>query len=106
MNYQDITNEIYCLVDQSIEWSDGDKFLDISSAEMGESSVNPVNATKQPIVYPKVKAALIHHFDLDSNGRITWPKLKGMITKAGCSSGLRLVLHYTDQRITHQWKAC
>jgi hypothetical protein len=29
-----------------------------------------------------------------------------MITQVGCVSGCRLVLQYTDLRITHQWKLC
>jgi hypothetical protein len=69
MNYQDITNEICQLVDKSNVWSstivlpNGDNILDISSAAMGESSITPINATKQPGVYPKGKVASVYQFD-------------------------------------------
>ncbi len=84
---QDITNEICQLVDESNVWSstivipDDDNFLDISSATMSESSVTPIDATKQPGVYPKGKAASVYRFDPDTYDENSWPKLKSMITK-------------------------
>jgi hypothetical protein len=112
MNYQVITNEIWQLDDESNVWSstivirDGDNFLDISFAAMGESSFVPVDATKQPGVYQKGKAVPVYQFDPDTYYENSWQKLKFMMTKNGCVGGCRLVLRCTDMRITHQWKAC
>ncbi len=71
MNYYNTTNKICRLIDETHEWSstillsDGDKSIDISSAAMGRASVTPANATKQPDVYPKGKAASVYCFDPD-----------------------------------------
>jgi hypothetical protein len=52
MNYYDKTNKISRLIEETYEWSptillpDGDKCIDISSAEMGTASDTPANATK------------------------------------------------------------
>jgi hypothetical protein len=81
MNYYNITNKISRLVDETHEWSstillpDGDKSNDISSAAMGTASVTPANATKQPGVYPKGKAASVYCFDLDIYDENSWIKL-------------------------------
>jgi hypothetical protein len=112
MNYHDITNKISRLVDETHEWSptillpDGDKCIDISSAAMDTASVTLANATKQPDVYLKGRAASVYCFDLDINNENSWMKLKSTLTQVGCVSGCRLVLRYTDQRQTLHWKAC
>jgi hypothetical protein len=95
INYQDITNEICQLVEKSNVWSstivipDGDNILDISSsAAIGASLITPIDATKQPGVYPKGKVASVYQFDPDIHMmKNSWPKLKSMITKIGCVSG-------------------
>jgi hypothetical protein len=84
---------------------DGDKSIDISSAAMGMASVTPANATKQPDVYPKGRAASVYCFDPDIYDENFWMKLKSTLTQVGCGSGCRLVLLYTDQRQTLHWKA-
>ena len=61
MNYEDISNEICHLVEQTNKWSStiiipqGEEFLNISSAAMGKLLVSPDNATNQPNIYPKGK---------------------------------------------------
>ena len=78
MNYYELTNEISRLVDETHEWSstillqDGDECIDISSAAMGMASVTPANATKQPDVYPKERAASVYCFDPDNYGESSW----------------------------------
>jgi hypothetical protein len=63
MNYYDITNGISRLIEENNVWSstillpDGDGYIDISSAAMGTASVASSNATNQPDVYPKGRAA-------------------------------------------------
>jgi hypothetical protein len=90
MKYYNIINEICRLVDETHEWSstillpDGDKYIDISSAAMGKASVTLANATKQPDVYPKGKAASVYHFDLDIYDEKSWMKLKSTLTQVGC----------------------
>jgi hypothetical protein len=112
MNYYELTNEISRLVDETHEWSstillqDGDECIDISSAAMGMASVTPANATKQPGVNPKRRAASVYRFDPDISDENSWMKLKSTLTQVGCVSECRLVLHYTDQRQTLHWKAC
>jgi hypothetical protein len=112
MNYYDITNEICRLVDETHEWlstillPDGDKSIDISSDAIGTASVTLANATKQPDVYPKGRAASVYCFNPDINDENSWMKLKSTLTQVGCVSGCRLVLHYTDQRQTLHRKAC
>ena len=85
---------------------DGDKSIDISSTAFGKASVTPANATKQPDVYPKGRAASVYRFDLDIYGENSWVQSKLTLTQVGCVSGCRLVLHYTDQRPTLHRKAC
>ncbi len=86
MNYYNVTNEICRLIDETHEWSstillpDGDKSIDISSAAMGKASVTPANATKQPDVYPKGRAASVYCFDLDIYDENSWMKLKSSLT--------------------------
>jgi hypothetical protein len=75
MNYYDITNGISRLVEENNVWSstillpDGDRYIVISSAAMGMASVTPSNATKQPDVYPKGRAASVYCFDPDMYGK-------------------------------------
>ncbi len=45
-------------------------------------------------------------FDLDIFGEYSWMQLKSTLTQVGCVSGCRLVLRYTDQRLTLHQKAC
>ena len=85
---------------------DGDKCIDISSAAMGMASVTPVNAIKQPDLYPKGRAASVYCFDPDIYGENSWMQLKSTVTQVGSVGGCRLVLGYTDQRQTLHWKAC
>jgi hypothetical protein len=112
MNYYDITNKISRLVEETHERSsiillpDGDKCTDISSAAMGTTSVTLANATKQPDVYPKGKAASVYCFDPDIHDKNSWMHLKSTLTQVGCVSGCRLVLRYMDQRQTLHQKAC
>ena len=112
INYYNITNKICRLIDENHEWSstilppDGDKSIDISSAAMGTASVTPANATKQPGVYPKGRAASVYCFDWDIYGEHSWMQLNSTLTQVGSVSGCRLVLHYTDQRQTLHQKAC
>ncbi len=93
MNYYDTNNEICRLINETHEWSstillpNGDKSIDISSAAMGKASVTPANATKQPDVYPKGKAASVYCFDPDICAEHSWMKLKSTITQVGCVSG-------------------
>jgi hypothetical protein len=72
MNYQHVTSDICRLVDENNQWSstilipqEGDGFLDISSALMGDLSATPAGATKQPTVFPTGKSASFYHFDPD-----------------------------------------
>jgi hypothetical protein len=106
MNYYNITNEISKLVEENHEWSsiiilpDGDKCIDIYSAAMGKASVTPANATKQPDVYQKGRAASVYHFDLGIYDENSLMQLKSTPTQVGCNIGCRLGLRYTDQRQT------
>jgi hypothetical protein len=65
MNYYNIAKKISRLIEETHEWSsttflpDGNKCIDISSAAMGTASVTPANATKQPDIYPKGRAASV-----------------------------------------------
>ncbi len=102
MNYQHLTSSDICrLVDENNQWSctivipQGDGFLDISSALMGDFSATPVGATNQPNVYPSGKAATFYRFDPDLyQGEQSWPTLKAMLINAGCVSGCRLTTKY------------
>jgi hypothetical protein len=109
MNYYDITNGISRLIEENnvrsstILLPDDDRYIDISSAAMGTASVTPSNATKQPDVYPKGRAASVYCFDPDIHGKNSWMQLKLTLTQVGCVSRCRLVLPYMDQRPTlHQ----
>ncbi len=112
MSYYNITNKISRLVEENHVWSstillpDGDRCIDISSAAMGTASVTPSNATKQPDIYLKERAASVYCFDPDIYGKISWMQLKSSLTQVGCVRGCRLVLCYMDQRPTLHWKAC
>ncbi len=114
MNYYNITNKICRLVDddETHEWSstillrDGNKNIKISSAAMGTASVTLANATKQPDVFPKGRAASVYCFDPDIYDENSWMKLKSTLTQAGCVSVCRLVLRYTNHRQTIHQKAC
>jgi hypothetical protein len=112
MNYYDITNKISRLLEETHEWSstillpDDNKCIDISSAAMCTASVTPANATKQPNVYPKGRAASVYCFDPEICDENFWMQLTSTLTQVGCGSGCRLVLGYTDQRQTLHWKAC
>jgi hypothetical protein len=63
MNYQAISNDIFCLVEQMNTWSSsitipqGDEYLDISSAAMGKLSTTPIGAYNQPSTFPKGRSA-------------------------------------------------
>ncbi len=112
MNYYNITNGISRRIEETHEWSstnlppDGDKCINISSAAMGTASVTPANATKQPAIHPKGRAASVYCFDPDIYDENSWMQLKSSLTQVGCVSGCRLVLRYMDQRQTLHWKAC
>jgi hypothetical protein len=93
-------------INQSILLPYGDKSIDISSAAMGTASVTPANATKQPDVYPKGRAASVYCLDPDIYDENSWMKLQSTLTQVGCVSGCRLVLSYMDQRQTLHQKAC
>ncbi len=112
MNYKDKTNKICRLVDETHEWSSticlpyGDRSIDISSAVMGNTSITPTNATKQPDVYPNGRAASVYCFDPEIYDENSWMKLKTTLTQVGCVRGCRLVLRCKDQRQNLHWKAC
>jgi hypothetical protein len=72
----------------------------------GYASVTLANATKQPNVYPKGRAASVYCFDPDIYGENSWMQLNLTLTQVGCVSGCRLVLRYMDQRQTLHQKAC
>ena len=63
MNYQAISNDICHLVEQMNTWSStitipqGDEYLDISSAAMGNLSTTPIGAYNQPSTFPKGRSA-------------------------------------------------
>jgi hypothetical protein len=105
MNYQHLISDICRLVDKNNQWSctivipQGDGFLDISSALMGDFSATPVGATNQPNVYPSGKAASFYRFDPDLylyQGEQSWPTLKTMLINAGHVSGCRLTTKYSS----------
>jgi len=112
MNYQHLTSDICRLVDENNQWSctivipQGDGFLDISSALMGDFSATPVGATNQPNVYPSGKAASFYRFDPDLyQGEQSWPTLKVMLINAGHVSGCRLITKYLSLRVSINRKA-
>jgi hypothetical protein len=101
LNYQHLTSDICRLVDENDKWSStivipqGDGFLDISSALMGDFSATPVGATNQLHVYPSGKVASFYRFDPDLyQGEKSWPSLKAMLINAGRVSGCRLTKKY------------
>ncbi len=101
MNYQHFTLDICRLVDENNQWSctivipQGDGFLDISSASMGDFSATPVSATNQPNVYPSGKAASFYCFDPDLyQGEQSWLTLKAMLINTGHVSGCRFTTKY------------
>jgi hypothetical protein len=101
MNYQHLTSDIFHLVDENNQWSStivipqGDGFLCISSALLGDFSATPVGATNQPNVYPSGKVASFYRFDPDLyQGEQSLPTLKAMLINAGCVSGYRLTTKY------------
>jgi hypothetical protein len=61
---------------------------------MGTASVTLANASKQPDVYPKGRAASLYCFNPDMYDENSWIKLKSTLTQAGYGSGCRLVLSY------------
>jgi hypothetical protein len=71
MNYQHLTLDVCHLVNENYQWSStivipqGDGFLDISSALMGDFLSTPVGATNQLTVYPSGKTASYYRFDPD-----------------------------------------
>ncbi len=77
MNYELVTSDICRLVDENNQWSStilipqGDGFLDISSALMGDLSATLVGATKQPTVFPleslPLSIALIQTYTKERN---------------------------------------
>jgi hypothetical protein len=112
INYQHLTSNICRLVDENNQWSctivipQGDGFLDISSALMGDFSATPVGASNQPNVYPSEKAASFHCFDSDLyQGEQLWPTLKVMLINAGHVSGCRLTTKYLSLRVSINRKA-
>jgi hypothetical protein len=101
MNYQHVTSNICSLVDENNQWSStililqGDGFLDISSALMGDLSVTPVGATEQPTVFSTGKSASFYCFDPDLyQEEESWPTLKEMLINAAHVSGCRLSTRY------------
>ncbi len=64
---------------------------------MGTASVTPANATKQPDVYPKGRAASVYCFDPDIYNENSWMQLKSTLTQVGCVSGCRLVLVFKSR---------
>ncbi len=103
MNYQHLTSYICRPVDENNQWSctivipQGDGFLDISSALIGDFSATPVGATNQPNVYPSGKAASFYPFDPDLyQGEQLGPTLKAMLINAGHVSGCRLTTKYSS----------
>jgi hypothetical protein len=101
MNYEHVTTDICHRVDENNQWSStilipqGDSFLDISSALMGDLSATPVGATKQPTVFPTGKFASFYCFDPDLyQGEESWSTLKDMPINAACVSGCRLSTNY------------
>jgi hypothetical protein len=112
MNYQHVTSDICRLVDENNKWSStilipqGDGFLDISSALMGDLSATPVGATKQPTIFPSGKSASFYHFDPDLyQGKESWPTLKEMLINAAPVSGCRLSTRCSSLRVSINQKA-
>jgi hypothetical protein len=104
MNYQAISNDIFCLVEQMNTWSSsitipqGDEYLDISSAAMGKLSTTPIGAYSQPSTFPKGYSASFFRFDPKIFNENSWLMLKGVLTKVGCVSGCRLAVSDTSSR--------
>ena len=104
MNYQAISNDICHLVEEMNTWSSsititqGDEYLDISSAAMGKLSTTPIGAYNQPSIFPKGRSASYFRFDPELFNENSWPMLKNVLTKVGCVSGCRLALSHTSSR--------
>jgi hypothetical protein len=62
---------------------------------MGELSVTPHGATKQPTEY---STGSFYMFDPDLYGENSWKMLKAMLTKVGCVSGCSLVIRNSNQK--------
>jgi len=101
MNYDVVSKEICRLAELTNNWlstiikSQGDAFLNISSAAQGKRSVTPDGATNQPNVYPKGQSPSLYRFDSDIFGENDWQKLKGMLSKVGCVSGCKLTTRFS-----------
>jgi hypothetical protein len=108
MNYKDISNEICHLVEQINKWSStiiipqGNKFLNISSAAMGELSSPSDGATNQPTENPKGRCASVYQLEPQLFDENSWQKLKDMLRIVGCVSGCKLVTSHVDLIPTHQ----
>ena len=106
MNYQAISNDICHLVEEMNTWSSsititqGDEYLDISSAAMGKLSTTPIGAYNQPSTFPKGRSASFFRFDPELFNENSWPTLKGVLTKVGCVSGCRLALSQSSPRLS------
>jgi hypothetical protein len=103
MNYQHVTSNICHLVDENNQWSStilipqGDGFLDIYLALMGDLSATPVGATKQLTVFPTGKSASFYCFNPDLyQGEELWPTLKEMLINAARVSGCSLSTKYSS----------
>ena len=90
-------------MDENNQWSStilipqGDGFLDISSALMGDLSAIPVGATKQPTDFLTRKSVSFYRFDPDLyQGEESWPTLKEMLINAAHVSGCRLSTKYSS----------
>jgi hypothetical protein len=101
INYEHVTSDICHLVDENNQWSStilipqGDGFLDISSALMGDLSATLVGATKQPTIFPTGKSASFYCFDPDLyQGEESLPPPKEMLINAARVSGCRLSTNY------------
>ncbi len=84
----------------SITITQGDEYLDISSAAMGKLSTTPIGAYNQPSTFPKGRSASFFRFDPELFNENSWPTLKGVLTKVGCVSGCRLTVSHSAM---HTW---
>jgi hypothetical protein len=76
MNYESISNKICHLVEQANIWSStitisqGDEYLDISSAAMGKLSTTPIGASNQPFTFLEGKSASVYRSTLKYSMKI------------------------------------
>ncbi len=112
MNYEHVTSNICHLVDENNQWlstiliPQGDGFLDISSAFIGDLSATPVGTTKQPTVFPTGKSASFYCFDPDLyQGEESWPTFKEMLVNTARVSGCRLSKNYLSLQVSINLKA-